>query len=58
MSETTPLRLATEDDVLEACESMNSKAEWTPADLLEFYNHMLDVMGVPDADGDVAERLH
>jgi hypothetical protein len=29
-----------------------------PAELLELFNRMLDVLGVPDEDGDVFERVH
>jgi hypothetical protein len=47
------LRLATEDDVIEACEASFTNIEAAPVDLLEFFNAMLDVLGVPDADGDI-----
>lgn len=52
------LRLATEDDVLEAIEGAEVAIDATPAELLEFFNDMLDVLGVPDADGDVPEQIH
>lgn len=50
------LRAANEDTVIDACEGMMCTIAAKPAELLEFYNRMLDVQGVPDADGDVYER--
>lgn len=49
------LRLATEDDIAKAIENAIVVIDASPTALLEFFNAVLDVMGVPDADGDVAE---
>jgi hypothetical protein len=52
------LRAADEDTVIEAGEGMCCTISATPAELLELFNRMLDLMGVPDTDGDVFERVH
>lgn len=49
------LRDATEDDVAAAMKDAPFAQPKTETELLEFFNRMLDVMGVPDADGDVFE---
>lgn len=47
------LRAATELDVAVAMEGAPFALPKTDVELLEFFNRMLDVLGVPDADGDV-----
>lgn len=48
------LRAATEDDVEAALEGvLFDVPPKTPVELLGFFNRVLDVLGVPDADGDV-----
>lgn len=49
------LRLATEDDVSRALDGAMFVNLTTEVELLEFFNRMLDVLRVPDADGDVME---
>jgi hypothetical protein len=53
MATLAQIRLATEDDVVEALRRAELSITAKPAELLELYNQILDVMGVPDADGDV-----
>lgn len=52
------LRAATELDVAAAMENAPFPEPRTDTQLLEFYNRMLDIAGVPDADGDVCEPEH
>jgi hypothetical protein len=49
------LRSATEIDVGVAMANAEFYFDAHPAALLEFYNRMLDVLGVPDAGGDVCQ---
>jgi hypothetical protein len=51
------LRNATEDDVAVAMETAHFDMPTDAASLLEFFNRMLDVLGVPDADGDICEPV-
>lgn len=50
------LRAATELDVAVAMEGAPFALPKTEVELLEFFNRVLDVLGVPDADGDVMEQ--
>lgn len=53
----TRLRAANEDTVIDAVEGLPCDLDAKPVELLEFFNAMLDRLGIPDADGDTYERL-
>ncbi len=58
MPDPVTLRMATEEDVIDAVEAFSGEIDTKPADLLELFNRMLDVLGAPDEDGETVEHLH